>query len=77
MDKFDSMYKQFDLVQLITTKNIKYLSSEANIVSNPRGIWSVVGFIGQDALLSSGTTLIRIPVKDMILYAEYKGKSDD
>ena len=67
------MYKQFDLVTLKTTINVKYLSSEPDIVSNPKSMWLVVGFVGQDALLNSGTTLIRIPITDIVLYAEYKG----
>lgn len=63
--------KQFDLVQIRTTKNIKYLSSEKGCATSPHGNWSVVGFIKREALLSKQGSLVRVPVSDLILIGEF------
>jgi hypothetical protein len=59
------MFKQFDIVQIITTKGIKYLSGPPGHSTNPHGNWSIVGFVGSDAVLAKENTLVRVPLKDL------------
>lgn len=59
------MFKQFDIVQIITTKRIKYLSGPSGHTTNPHGNWSIVGFVGQDAILAKENTLVRVPLQDI------------
>lgn len=56
--------QRFDQVQIITTKNVKYLSSTKEDVK-PHGVWSVTGAIGDDLLISQDTTIVRIPATDV------------
>lgn len=63
---------QMDLVKIKTTKNVKFLSSNPGHMPNPDGVWSVVGFIGSDALITKDTTVVRIPVSDLRLVGKYK-----
>ena len=59
------MLKQYDIVQIITTKNIRYLSGPTGMTTDPHGNWSVVGFIKADALVAKDSTLVRVPVVDL------------
>ena len=63
---------QFDIVEIKTTKNVKYLSSVKGYVPDPRGLWSVVGFIKTDVMLCKDSAIIKIPYQDVVLKASYK-----
>ena len=65
------MLKQLDIVQIITTKGIKYLSGPEGHAANPHGNWSIVGFIGSDVVLSKENTLVRVPIPDIRRVASY------
>lgn len=57
--------KQFDLVQLYTTKNIRYLVAPPGHTPNPHGLWSVIGNLGKDLLVCKDGTTCRVPVSDV------------
>lgn len=59
------MYNQFDIVQIITTKRVKYLSGPKNYTTNPHGNWSVVGFVDNEILIAKDQTMVKIPVQDV------------
>lgn len=65
------MFKQLDIVQIVTTKGIKYLSGPAGQATDPHGHWSIVGFVGTDAIISKESTLVRVPLSDIRKIAEY------
>lgn len=64
-------YRQFDIVRLVHTKNVKYLSGPKGRAASPKGEWSIVGFINGDAILARDNTLLQIPVSDIVRIAEY------
>lgn len=66
------MIKQFDIVKLKTTKNVRYISSPNNNPTKPTGNWSVIGFIGNEILLSKDLTIIKVLINDVIKVANYK-----
>jgi len=57
--------KQLDVVRLITTKHVRYLSAPSGVPLDPHGPWSVVGNIGRDLLVCKGGILCKIPVVDV------------
>lgn len=59
------MLKQYDIVRIITTKRIRYLSAPPGITITPHGNWSIVGFIANEAIIAKQNTLIKIPVSDI------------
>ena len=59
------MLKQFDVVQIVTTKRIKYLSGPAGQAATPNGNWTIIGFVDSEALLSKDQTLCRVPIIDI------------
>jgi len=63
--------RQFDRVQILTTRNVKYMSDLPGHTTDPHGFWSVVGFVSKEALIAKGTALIRIPMKDICKVGEY------
>ena len=65
------MWNQFDIVQIIETKRVKYLSGPKNRAAPPSGYWSIVGFIGADVLLARRNTLTLVPVTDIRKVAGY------
>lgn len=38
---------------------------------DPHGFWSVIGFVGREALIAKGTALVRIPIGDIRKVGEY------
>jgi len=54
--------KQFDIVQLLRTKNVKYISEQN---TSPHGSWSVIAVVGDDLLLSKNNCIIKIPLNDV------------
>ena len=65
------MFKQFDMVQLITTKNITYRSGPPHANVSPHGSWSVIGNIGEELILSKDATVIKVPYQDVRKVASY------
>lgn len=62
---------QFDVVRLLHTKNVKYLSGPPGRPTAPKGEWTVVGFMERDALLAKQSTIIRVPLTDITIVASY------
>lgn len=62
---------RFDKVQLLTIKNVKYISSP---VDNPtaEGVWTVVGIVDDELMLNKGPILIRIPSNDVLKVVDYE-----
>jgi hypothetical protein len=72
MDNKEFNLKQFDLVKLKTTKNVKFLTAPDDKEVSPHGAWSVIGvFDKTDALLCKEGATCRIPIEDIIKIAEY------
>ena len=65
------MYKQFDIVHILTTKGIKYVSGPAGSPANPNGNWSIIGFIENDAILAKDSTIVRAPLSDIRKVGSY------
>lgn len=62
----DPIIKQLDNIELLTTKNISYLSAPPGNSPSPHGIWSVIGIIeGGDVLACKDKAIIRVPLKDI------------
>jgi hypothetical protein len=65
------MLKQFDVIQILTTKRVRFVSGPPGHATNPHGSWSVVGFMGQDVLIAKDSTIVRVPVGDVRKIANY------
>lgn len=63
---------RFDLVTLITVVNVKYLSCEPGTKPSTGGIWTVVGAIDDELLVSKDSVLIKIPRRDVLLNKKYR-----
>jgi hypothetical protein len=64
-------YNRFDQVRLLTTRNVKYLSSPPGQEITPDGLWQVVAAVDGDLLLAKNSCIIRIPATDVLKVAEY------
>ena len=62
---------RFDQVKILTTKNVKYLSSPSGSKTSPDGIWSVVAAVDNDLLLAQKSTIVRIPSSDVLRILAY------
>lgn len=75
--RMDNLARQrigrFDQVQLLTTKNVSYLSAPAGTDIKPYGIWSVAAVFEEsgDLLCTRKGTTIKIPAKDVLKRAGY------
>tara|TARA_R100001244_G_scaffold25113_2_gene25416 strand:- start:76737 stop:77024 length:288 start_codon:yes stop_codon:yes gene_type:complete len=65
------MFNQFDVVQLSTTKGIRFLSGPQGGATDPHGNWSIIGFVELDAIIAKDTTIVRVPVADLKKVASY------
>lgn len=65
------MWRQFDIVQIITSKRVRFLSGPRNRAALPHGNWSIVGFRGVDAVIARQNTVAVIPVVDLRKVASY------
>ena len=65
------LLQQLDQVELLTTKNVRYLSAKPGVSPTPHGLWSVVGIVEGDILISKDGALVRIPVNDVKKAANY------
>ncbi len=43
----------------------------------PIGLWTVIGIVGTDLLISKGDVLIRIPSKDVVKKVDYESTLSD
>lgn len=65
------MLKQFDIVRIVSTKNIKFLSGPPGRAAIPDGDWSVVGIVGYDVIIAKDETIVRAPLPAIKLIASY------
>ena len=65
------MLKQFDVIQIITTKRIRFVSGPPGHATDPHGSWSVVAFVGADVLAAKDSTIVRVPISDVRKIANY------
>jgi len=65
------MLKQLDIVHIVTTKNVRYVSGPPGAIPNPNQNWTVAGNIGTDLLLTAGGVVTRVPVSDVRKIADY------
>jgi hypothetical protein len=54
-----------DIVQVKTTKRVRFMSGPPGRAPSPHGNWSIVGFVEADAIIAKDSTIIRIPVEDL------------
>lgn len=66
------MLKQFDIVRILTVKNIHFMSGPPGKPTDPNGYWSVVGFIGSDIVIAKDQTIVRAPLSAVSKVAAYK-----
>lgn len=66
-------FEQFDVVSLITTKNVKWMMDLPGRVPDPDGPWTIVCTYPQSGLLliQKGTALCRVPASDIRKLANY------
>jgi hypothetical protein len=70
------LLKQFDLVELTSVKNIKFLSGPSGKPATPQGFWSVVGFVGTDIVIAKDATIVRAPLSAVIKVASFNTSVD-
>jgi hypothetical protein len=66
-------FEQFDAVNLITTKNVKWLNDHPGRMPDPDGVWSIVCTYPSsgELMLQKESALIRIPASDVRKIANY------
>jgi hypothetical protein len=62
---------QLDIVQLLRTNRINFLSGPKNYVTSPHGNWTVVGRIKDDVIIAKDQTLARVPIVDVRVVGVY------
>lgn len=68
----DPIIKQLDLVEILTTRNVSYLSARPGQGPSPQGQWTVIGIIeGEDILISKDEAIVRIPLVDVRKVGSY------
>jgi hypothetical protein len=65
------MLKQFDVIQIITTRRIRYLSAPSGSASSPQGDWNVIGMIENDVIAAKNDTMVRVPLADVRKVGSY------
>lgn len=60
------MLKQFDIVRILSTKNIKFLSGPPGKSVSPQGDWSIIGFVSDDVLIAKDETVVRAPISSVV-----------
>lgn len=68
----DFLYRTNDQVQILTTKNVSYLSHPPDKQATPDGIWTVTAVVGSDLLLVKQQAVIRIPHNDVKLIRAFR-----
>lgn len=65
-------FRQFDIIRIITTKNIKYLATPDGVDVSPHGEWSIIAIVGgKEALVCKDGATCKVPLSDVELIAEY------
>lgn len=62
---------QLDIVQLLRTNRVSYLSGPKSYVTSPHGNWTVVGMIKNDVIIAKDQTVVRVPVDDVRIIGIY------
>jgi hypothetical protein len=65
------MLKTFDIVQLLTTKRVKFRSGPKGYAATPQGNWVVIGFIDGEALIAREGTIVKAPLIDLRKVGSY------
>lgn len=65
------MWNQFDIVQIVSTKKIRYVSGPKNRAALPDGNWSIVGFKGIEVMIAKHNTIVLVPIADIKKIASY------
>ncbi len=63
--------KQLDQVNILTTKNVKYMAAEPGEAPSPHGLWSVVGFVAGEVLIAKQGAIVKIPIEDIRKVVDY------
>ena len=71
MNNQNIRFNVFDQVQIITTKNVRYLSAPPGSIISPKGIWQVSAAVGGELLLVKGNVIIKIPTSDVLKIVDY------
>jgi hypothetical protein len=66
------LLKQFDIVRILSVKQIRFLSGPPGKPASPNGYWSVVGFIGSDIIIAKDETIVRAPLSAVSKIASFK-----
>lgn len=69
------MLKQFDIVRIISAKNIKFVSGPRGRAATPDGDWSIVAIVGYDVMIAKDETIVRAPLNAIRLVASYSPQS--
>ena len=62
--------KQFDIVRILTTKNIKYMSADEDD-PKPHGNWIISHINGDTAIITKDKIVVAIPIQDVLLVQEH------
>lgn len=65
------VFQQLDKVKIVTTTNVSWLSAPPGNATSPKGIWTVVGILGNELMISKDSTIIKIPIYDVIKVGGY------
>lgn len=72
MDNPGQKIERFDQVQILTVKNVFYLSAPPNSKVTPNGVWSVAAIVNENELmLAKENAIIRIPATDVLVVSDY------
>lgn len=66
-------YERFDLVSIITTRNVKYLNDVFGKMPDPNGVWTVVCTFPKngDLLIQKERAVVRIPASNIRRIGSY------
>lgn len=66
-------YERFDVVAILTTKRVTWMTDLPGTIPKVEGYWNIIGCFPKDGtlLISKGTAICRIPASDIIKIANY------
>lgn len=72
-----STFQQFDVVQILTTRRVKWRCDIPGTKTDPNGNWTIVYTIPQsgELMIQKGTAMARIPASDVKKIANYDVES--
>lgn len=70
-------YERFDIVAIITTKNVTWMTDVPGTLPMVEGYWQIIGCFPKTGLLliSKGTAMCKIPAADIRKIANYELRS--